>query len=260
MNSESTLSEFQKFTDALVDSCKNNPSVVGLVLVGSTAETFRVDEWSDHDFFVITHAGEQEALRQDLTWLPHFDHIAFSFRETEHGLKVVYESGAVLEFAIFDCDELRACGVNHHKLAFGTKEVEDALAVAASRLTVEPSGNMLSDFRHFLSVILIGVGRSRRGEILTAGQGIRSYAAGALMKVFTRHLGPDERLDQLDPLRRFESVYPKLGNQIADALASPPEPAARHLLAIAEEHLSKSWIEYPSEEVNVIKNVLGWAP
>ena len=28
------------------------------------------DEWSDHDFFLISQPGEQEALRQDLSWLP----------------------------------------------------------------------------------------------------------------------------------------------------------------------------------------------
>lgn len=104
------------------------------MLVGSTAETERVDEWSDHDFFVITESGEQKPLRGDLSWLPNSESIAFWFRETEHGLKVVNESGEVLEFAIFDCHELRGCVVNHHRLAYGGQEVEQALSVAGARL------------------------------------------------------------------------------------------------------------------------------
>ena len=98
MSSDSTLTRFEKYSESLRQSCIQNPKIIGLVLVGSTAETQRVDEWSDHDFFVITEEGEQEALRQKLTWLPNSDSIAFSFRETEHGLKVVYKSGFVISY------------------------------------------------------------------------------------------------------------------------------------------------------------------
>jgi len=38
------------------------------------------DEWSDHDFFVITPAGEQERMRTDLSWLPDAGQIALSYR------------------------------------------------------------------------------------------------------------------------------------------------------------------------------------
>ena len=70
MTPDETLSRFIKYSDSLTDSCDNNPKIIGLVLVGSTAETERVDEWSDHDFFVITESGDQEALRENLEWLP----------------------------------------------------------------------------------------------------------------------------------------------------------------------------------------------
>lgn len=258
MTSKDTLTRFIKYSESLTDSCIRNPKIIGLVLVGSTAETERVDEWSDHDFFVITETGDQEALRRDLAWLPNSTAIAFWFRETEHGLKVVYNTGEVLEFAIFDCNELSGCMVNHHRLAYGNDEVRNALAIAKNRLPEVVVGDDLADFRHFLSVIVIQVGRARRGELLTAGQGIRGTAATALLKVFTRRLPADSRLDRLDVSRRFEFAHPEIGKLISDALEQDPESAAQDLLEISLTHLAPLWNEYPKAEVDVVKDVLSW--
>lgn len=258
MTSKDTLTRFIKYSESLIASCIHNPKIIGLVLVGSTAETERVDEWSDHDFFVITHTGDQEALRRDLSWLPNSTSIAFWFRETEHGLKVVYNTGEILEFAIFDCTELSGCTVNHHRLAFGESEVENALVVAKNRLPAVVVGDDLADFRHFLSVLVIHVGRARRGELLTAGQGIRGTAATALLKVFTRRLPADPRLDRLDVSRRFEFAHPEIGKRICDALEQDPESAARELLEISSRYLAPLWSEYPQAEVAVVKDVLSW--
>jgi hypothetical protein len=259
MSSLTSRAIFAKYTEDLIDKCRVTPSVIGLVLVGSVADTARVDEWSDHDFFVITESGAQESLRLDLSWLPDSENIAFSFRETAHGLKVLYRSGGLLEFAVFDVEELRACAVNHNLLAFGTPEVAQALATAANRTADIPLGDSLRDFRLFLSLLVIGVGRARRGELLTAGEGIRSYSLGALLKVFARELPADSRQDRLDPFRRFEFVQPELGGKIAQALQLPPEHVALSLLSIAEENLPKVWAIYPNQDVLAVRNILGWS-
>jgi hypothetical protein len=258
MNSLDARTSFTKYTEDLTEKCRNTPSVIGLVLVGSVADTARVDQWSDHDFFVITETGAQESLRQDLSWLPNFENIAFSFRETAHGLKVVYRTGGVLEFAIFDTEELRICAVNHNRLAFGTPEVAEALKTASDRTAIIPIGDSLRDFRLFLSLLVIGVGRARRGELLTAGEGIRSYALGALLKVFSREFPEDPRLDKLDAFRRFEFVHPELGAKIAQTLQLPPESVAKGLLSVAEENLPLIWMNFPKEEVLAVKSILGW--
>lgn len=259
MTSQSTLARFIEYSESLTNSCKKNPKIIGLVLVGSTAETKRVDEWSDHDFFVITNSGEQEPLRRDLSWLPNSESIAFWFRETEHGLKVVYNSGDILEFAIFDCEELRGCMVNHHRLAYGNNDVAQALSTAKDRLPEIVVGDDLSDFRHFLSVLVIQVGRARRGELLTAGQGIRGTATTALLKVLTRQLPHDQRLDRLDVSRRFEFAHPEIGTAIADALAQQPEAAANDLLRISDKYLPPLWTQYPQNEVEIVKRILSWS-
>ena len=255
---EDTLSRFLDYSRSLTEACLAHPEIIGLVLVGSAAETERVDKWSDHDFFVITPSGSQDLLRTNLNWLPNSESIAFSFKETLHGLKVVYESGAVLEFAVFDCAELQTCDVNHHYLAYGNEEVAQALESATNR-KVEVSGtNNLKDFRLFLSLLIIGVGRSRRGEILAAGENIRSTATYALLKVFTQQLGKNPQLDRLDARRRFESVHPEIGNIIGTALTMQPENAAKTLLNIADNFLAPIWDEYPHREVDVVRRALSW--
>lgn len=253
-----TLTRFLDYSNALTNACKSHPKIVGLVLVGSAAETERVDAWSDHDFFVITPSGEQESLRTDLSWLPNSHSIAFSFRETEHGLKVVYDSGAVLEFAIFDCAELQTCEINHNYLAYGDEEVAQALEGATNRKVNESDADNLKDFRLFLSVLIIGVGRARRGEILTAGENIRSTATHALLKVLTQQLGKNPRLDRFDARRRFESVHPEIGSHIGTALIMQPENAAKTLLNIAESFLAPIWDEYPRRDVEVVRRALSW--
>ena len=110
--SASRHSQFLSFIERLSQSARENTDVLGLVLVGSAAETFRADEWSDHDFFLIVNPTCGEKFRSDLSWLPSVDEIAFSARETDHGLKVVYKNAHVLEFAVFEDIELELASVN----------------------------------------------------------------------------------------------------------------------------------------------------
>jgi hypothetical protein len=47
------------FQNSLIQNLCEHPDVLGLVFLGSSADTTRADEWSDHDFFVVTHSGKQ---------------------------------------------------------------------------------------------------------------------------------------------------------------------------------------------------------
>ena len=55
----------------------------------------------------MTEDAEAEPMRTTLDWLPDHPRIAICVRETAHGLKVVYDSAHVLEFAVFTRLELR---------------------------------------------------------------------------------------------------------------------------------------------------------
>src|SRR3954454_25345021 len=118
---------YRAFTDELTDCARADERVVGLVAVGSTADSdYAPDEWSDHDFFLVSKPGEQEGLRQDLRWLPADERIAFSFRETAHGLKVFYDDGHMIEFAVFDVAEIALAGANRYRVLLDRGGVEEA--------------------------------------------------------------------------------------------------------------------------------------
>jgi lincosamide nucleotidyltransferase len=112
-----TPDAYTAFTETLRARLEADPRVVGLVALGSMARRdYEPDRWSDHDFFVITNAGEQEAFRADLSWLPFSSRIVFSYRETPHGVTALYEDGHLVEFAVFDPGELPVARVNRYRV------------------------------------------------------------------------------------------------------------------------------------------------
>lgn len=241
-------SAYTRFIESLTANLEARDEVVGLVLVGSTAARERQDEWSDHDFFVVTEDAAAEQMRTTLDWLPDHLTIALAVRETAHGLKVVYNSAHVLEFAIFTRLELANAGANSYEVALDRGGIAEAMVALAARPRPQPD-----DARNlglFIAHLLIGVGRARRGETLVAGQAIRSYAVDRFLTILA-HRNPDPRLDDLDPFRRVEKVFPNLG--LDAALSQPPEAAARAVLAIAERELG------PIAGADVLRTRLGWA-
>jgi hypothetical protein len=208
-----------------------------LVVVGSTAERdYLPDRWSDHDFLLISRPGEQEALRHDLSWLPEHERITFSFRETAHGLKVLYDDAHMVEFAVFDVPEIALAGLNRYRVVLDRGGVEEACA----RVRAQPR-RQYDDVQLFgmvLSLSLVAVGRGRRGEVLSAGFFV-SLALTHLTRLVARVIPAANAsvLDDLDPLRRFERAYPVLGPELAAAVRLAPPEAALRLLEVLEREL-----------------------
>ena len=240
-------SAYTRFIEQLKANLAARDDVLGLVLVGSTAARERQDEWSDHDFFVITMDAAAEPMRKTLDWLPDHDAIALAPRETAHGLKVVYDAGHVLEFAVFTLGELAQAGANAYEVALDRGGVAAIMESLAKRPRAARDDD--TNLALLVALLLIGVGRARRGELLVAGNLIRTYAVERLLTVLA-HRSPDARLDDLDPFRRVEVVFPQLG--LAEAVAQPPEEAARAILAIAERELG------PVTGADVLRRRLGW--
>jgi hypothetical protein len=252
-------SEFLAFNEALTLSAQKIEDVLGLVLVGSTAETFRADQWSDHDFFLVVKSGQGERYRKDLSWLPERKGIAFSLRETDHGLKVVYSNGRILEFAVFEDSELELASVNSWTVPVDKTNITDR--VKEIQIRTKPRFFTLEEeWALFLSTILIAIGRARRGELLIAGQGIRtramSHALGLLQVAREPQLATEDYEDNLDRFRRVEVQYPEEAKLLNEISEMPVEVGAKALLNFViglelfdEKQLS--WAE-------VLKSKFGW--
>lgn len=233
MTSAHTLNAFLDYSDRLAANAQAHPNVVGLVLLGSAADTARADEWSDHDFFLIVKDGMAEQFRQDLSWLPGYNHVVISPRETDHGLKVVYRDGHVLEFAVFDDHELEIASVNYWAVPVDKANITSRVAALEKKTTGSPFDEK-KEWELFLAHILIGVGRARRGEVLIAGQAIRSYMMRHVLGFVRDRLAPAPGTegieDNLDRFRRFEKQYPAEGARLDHILQLPVEDAAQALL------------------------------
>jgi len=254
------LDSYRSFTQRLRARLESDARVLGLVAVGSMAERGRTpDAWSDHDFFVITVAGAQESFRQDLSWLPDRERIVLKVRETAHGLKVLHDDGHLLEFAIFDEAELHLARVNDYRVLLDRAHLEAGLRHLRTKSTAETASfDVERSFALFLSALLVGAGRTARGEVLSGSSFIKQHALGHLLPVLAHCLprGSESQLDNLDPFRRFEREFPEQGRTLHRLLLLEPGLCAGQLLSFAEEQLAHRMERYPARAVQILRNKL----
>jgi hypothetical protein len=236
----SYLEKFLSFQADLAVSVAKRCEVIGLIFVGSAAATHRVDQYSDQDFFLVVKSGAGESFRQDLSWLPNHTEIALSPRETAHGLKVVYQNGDVLEFAVFEDSELELASVNDYRVVLDNQDLTDRMAKIAARSIPKPV-DRARDFELFLSLILIGSGRAKRGEILAAEQHIKSA---------------NQKADSLNGFRRFEQDYPDVSVELHLIALMESEAAAKALCELVLRELGAT--ESERAQYLVIADRLGW--
>ena len=150
---------YDAFTAALQGSLAGRPDVLGLVALGSMAgRDYQPDEFSDHDFFVVAAPSSAEPLREDLSWLPAGDRVLLSFRDTAHGLKVLYDDGHLLELAVFAPEELALASVNRYRVLLDRADVEPRME-AVARATAEASAAGAPTDEALLGLFLVGAPR-----------------------------------------------------------------------------------------------------
>jgi hypothetical protein len=249
------------FISALLTRLEADDRVIGLVLAGSSAEPARRDRWSDHDFLMITEDGAPEEYRTNLSWLPDAGDIGIWFRETPHGLKVLYRSGLLVEFAVFDRAEFAACSLNHFAVALdrgGITELAAEVHARTGAAAAVTAVDRLATLRHALCLVYIGTNRARRGELLSANVFLRDYATAAYLRLLHDLLPPERTmaLDVLDPWRRVEQADPETAAALDRALAGEVTAVGRALMAAMEPALDRYWPQWPRAEAALVRDLL----
>ena len=175
-------------------------------------------------------------------------------------MKVVYRNGHVLEFAIFE-DDWELSGVNAFEVTLDKSTVMDRLVVARIRSVPKPL-DIDREFSLFLTNLLIGTGRFRRGELLSARQFINSFCLGSVIRLITS-LCPakqdsEDLIDNQNPFRRFEIRYPKLASELESIQRQDLEISARRLLDFVAANLNGHLQDIHHEQIAVVKNRLNW--
>lgn len=191
---------------------------LALLALGSVGQELqRLDAWSDLDFFVIVEPGHKARYIDSLDWLAAAHPLAWHYRNTADGHKVLMTDGVFCEFAIFEPHELAGIPYAPGRIVWRRDEVDPGLAVPRRQLPAPglPDYNWLVG--EVLSCLLVGLSRWRRGERLSATRFVQGHAVDRLIELDQLLAPPPADAAVADPFnreRRLEKRQPALAAEL----------------------------------------------
>lgn len=203
--------------DDLGRSLRGTGSALALLALGSVGrETDRLDAHSDLDFFVLVEPGAKERYLADLDWLERARPIAYRFRNTVDGYKVLFDDGIYGEFAVFEPAELSGIPFAPGRLVWKQPQVDDTVAVPVVPLP-DPAARGGTEWLlgEALTNLYVGLSRFHRGEKLSAARLIQVHAVDRILELADR-IEPEGTAsrDRFSNERRFEQRFPGLAAEL----------------------------------------------
>lgn len=192
------------------------PDALALVGLGSTgAEQYRLDDYSDIDFFIIVRSGTKAKFIENLDWLANICLIVFAFQNTPDGYKVLFEDGVFVEFAVFEPDEVQQVPYHAEKIIWERFSGASPTSNIHKIIDLETSKNPIWLVNEALTNLYVGLHRLKRGEKLSAARFIQQYAVDRILDL-AQYI-EKERPNQVDPFgkeRRFENRFPATAKKL----------------------------------------------
>ncbi|GAB4197400.1 MAG: hypothetical protein OHK0022_15670 [Roseiflexaceae bacterium] len=196
--------------DAIGRSLEARPQALALLGLGSVGvERDRMDAFSDLDFFALVEEGTKDAFLDDLSWLSDVAPVVFAFRNTVDGYKLLFGDGVFCEMAVFTLDDLARIPYAPGQIVWRRPGVPDTIAAPAQSLPAPSERSVEWLAGEALTNLYVGLGRLRRGEVLTAQRFIQHYAVDRLLELAPRF--EEEQPAHRDPFaleRRVERRLP----------------------------------------------------
>lgn len=210
-------------------------ALIGLGSVG--AETARMDDYSDLDFFAIVEEGYKSHYMQSLDWMEQEKRLVYTFQNTVDGYKAMYEDGIFCEMAIFEPKALAGIPFASPRIIWASESFDLALATPP-KVTHSIHGQdwLIGEC---LTNLYVGLGRYRRGEKLSAMRFVQGYAVDRVLDL-AKMLYSEESIF-VDPFmveRRIEKRFPVLATIIPAMMQGyekTPE-SAEAILAFLNAH------------------------
>lgn len=227
--------------DAIGQALEASGHALALLGLGSVGlELDRLDAYSDLDFFAIVESGHKPRYIGNLDWLAAVAPIAFAFRNTTDGYKLLYEDGIFCEFAIFEPRELAHIPLAAGRIVWRRSDFDERLAVPVRTASAAGPAAVEWLVGEALTNLYVGLCRYHRGEKLAAARFIQQYAVDRVLDLAPR-IEPAQPgyADRFMLERRFEQRFP------VTAAALPPmvqgyersPQSALAILAFLETHV-----------------------
>lgn len=192
--------------------------LLGLGSVG--LETGRMDEYSDLDFFIIVKPGLKHRYIDRLDWLEEVHPLAYAFKNSDAGYKVLFEDGIYGEYAVFEERELVHASFMEGRIVWKDPLYKNTeISKPSLPLSTMRCDSLEFPLNEALTNLYVGLGRYARGERLSAIRFIQSYAIDRIISVL--HLLEQEVDYYPDPFgneRRVEKRFPRFAEILGDML------------------------------------------
>lgn len=221
-------------------SLSKRGTALALISLGSVGEDIeRLDEYSDLDFFAIVKDGFKADYIDDLSWLSDIAPIAYTFRNTVDGYKLLYADGIFCEFAVFEMHELLQASYAPGRIVWKAEGIDESIRNPQKKAPPRQSSSVEWLFGEALTNLYVGLCRDKRGEKLSASRFIQGYAVDRILELAEHITDPTiDNQDLFDLERRFEQRYPELAKKLPLFVQGYEKNAesAQEILAFLDAH------------------------
>jgi hypothetical protein len=227
--------------DAIGKSLQESSHALALIGLGSVGiELERLDIYSDLDFFAIVEEGFKSHYIENLGWLSQIYPIAYRFRNTPDGYKLLFEDGIFCEFAVFEISELGTIPFTRGRIIWKQPYIEESILMPSAVSASASEANVARLVGETITNLYVGVGRFRRGEKLSAARFIQQYAVDRILEL-SALLEKEQSTtakDIFSPERRFEQRFPNIAQQLPNFIQGYEYSveSAQAILAFLEEN------------------------
>lgn len=181
-------------------------ALLGLGSVGLEME--RIDAYSDLDFFAIVEPGFKQRYIDNLDWMATAP-IAYAFRNTGNGYKLLYTDDIFCEFAVFEPQELTHIPFVAGRIVWQRPSFDTRLATSVRAAPQAGEASVEWLVGEAVTNLYVGLCRYQRGEKLSAARFIQQYAVDRVLDLAPRiEAAQPGCADSFAPERRFELRFP----------------------------------------------------
>jgi len=198
----------------LMQSSDNCLALIGLGSSGVAIN--RMDEYSDLDLFMIVKEGSKRHYLDSLDWLSSISSLAYVFRNSVDGYKVLFQDGVFCEFAVFEAAEFAGIPFSDARVIWAIDSFDRNIPIA-NKLPPLHDHPIEWYVNEALTNVYVGLLRHQRGEVLNAYRFIQGYAVDRLVELANsldseKHIGADP----FSKTRRFEKRFPEMSPLLSD--------------------------------------------